>query len=97
MLDYNGNAIASTVIPTELKNATAELAGQMSKSDRLIDNDVAVQGLTGLRAGSVSLSFKSDVQVLKAIPDSVYALLVPSWLTDETIEPMFQAQFDVVS
>jgi len=97
MLDINGNAIAANVIPQELKDATAELAGQMSKSDRLIDNDVAVQGLTGVRAGSVALSFKENITMLKTLPDSVMMMLVPSWLTPMVIEGLYTAQLDVIS
>jgi len=97
MLDRNGNAIASNVIPQELKNATAELAGQMSKSDRLIDSDISVQGLTSVKAGSVALTFKSDIVTLKTLPDAVLDLLVPSWLIDQEIEAMYPASFDVVA
>lgn len=96
MFDRNGNAIAGTVIPQELKNATAELAGQMSKADRLIDNDVAVQGLTSVKAGSVALSFKSDIMMTKVLPDIVLDLLVPSWLTNQVIEPMYSAFIDII-
>lgn len=97
MLDRNGNAIAENVIPQELKNATAELAGQMGKTDRLVDSDVAVQGLTSVKAGTVALTFKNDILTLKTLPDAVLDLLVPSWLTDQTVQPMYQAEFDVVS
>lgn len=97
MLDRNGNVIGPTVIPQELKNATAELAGQMSKADRLVDSDIAVQGITSVKAGSVAVSFKNDIRVLKTLPEVVLDLLVPSWLTNELIESMYNAAFDVVS
>lgn len=96
MFDVNGNVIASTVVPDEIKNATAELAGQMSKADRLLDNDAAAQGISSVRAGSVSVSFSGKGPVLKALPDIVMALLVPSWITDDSIEPTLEALFDVL-
>lgn len=83
------------VIPEELKNAVAELAGQLSLADRTLDSDVAVQGVTSVRAGSVSVSFKSDVEA-QVLPDVVWALMPDSWFTDELIEPAWPAQFDAL-
>lgn len=96
MLDTNGNAIASGVIPQALKDAEAEFAGQLLKGDRTLDNDVIVQGVTSVRAGSVSVSFKDTISP-QVVPDAVLNMLPPSWLTDETIEPAVSADFDVVS
>lgn len=98
MLDMNGNAIATTVIPQALKDAVAELAGQMSKADRTIDSDIAVQGITSVKAGSVAVSFRNDgIETLKVLPDYVYVLLVPSWLADDIMSPAMLAEFDVIS
>lgn len=99
MFDRNGNAIPSNVIPTDLKNATAELAIHLSKGDRTFDSDASVQGLKSVSAGSVSLSFKDSFDATKVIPDVVFDMLVPSWLTDEIMEEagLGAAQFDVVS
>lgn len=58
MKNRHGYAIDSTVIPQTLKNAQAEFARQLIEADRLADNDVANQGITSLKAGPVSLSFK---------------------------------------
>lgn len=96
MLDNNGNAIPSNVIPQELKDAEAEFAGQLLKSDVTLNNDVIVQGLTSVRAGSVSLTFKDQI-FKQTIPDAVLDLLLPGWLTDELIEPAVAAQFDIIS
>lgn len=96
MFDRNGNAIPSNVVPQDLKDATAELAGQMSKTDRLIDSDIVAQGISSVKAGSVSLTFRDGVPLLKALPDVVLAMLVPSWLTEMTIQPKYQAEFDVI-
>ena len=91
MYDRNGNAIGDMIVPQDLKEATAELAGHLAKSDRLLDNDVAVQGITSVKAGSVSVGFKSDgIDVIKAIPDIVAAMLYltsggASFVTGETL------------
>lgn len=85
-----------TWIPQELKDAESELAGQLGNADRTLDNDVIVQGLTSVRAGSVSLSFK-DTIFPQVIPDAVFNLMPLSWLTDELYEPAQRAMFDVVS
>jgi hypothetical protein len=96
MYDSNGNAIASNVIPIELKWAESELAGQLLKADRTLDNDVIVQGVTSVKAGSVALTFKENI-IPQVIPDAVYNLLPQSWLTDELYVMANSAQFDVVS
>lgn len=96
MYDANGNAIPSNVIPQALKDAESELAGQLGLSDRTLDNDVSILGLTSIRAGSVALTFK-DMVMAHVLPDMVWNLMPPSWFTDEIIEPALQAQFDVVS
>lgn len=96
MFDANGNAIPSDVIPQALKDAESEFAGQLLKGDRTLDNDVIIQGLTSVKAGSVSLSFKDQI-FKQVIPDAVLELLVPGWLTDELIEPANPAFIEVGS
>lgn len=68
MLTRNGFAIptsGATSIPTDLKEAQAEFAGQLIQSDRLSDNDAAKKGITSVKAGSVAVTFK-DVDVSSA-------------------------------
>lgn len=96
MYDKNGNAIPEDVIPIDLKWAQSELAGQMLKADRTLDLDQVVQGVTNVKAGSVSVSFKDNI-IPQVIPDAVYALLPQSWLTDELYIQAMPAEFDVVS
>lgn len=96
MYDSNGNAIGSTVIPDDLKDALSELAGQLGTTDTTLDNPVIVQGITSLKAGSVALTFKDMIEQ-HVLPDMVWNLMPPSWFTDELIEPAMEAQFDVVS
>lgn len=85
MYDRLGRAIPSNVVPKELKEATAELAGQLGIADRTLDNDIKVQGITSVRAGSVALTFKEIIES-QVLPDAVLSLLVPSWLSDELID-----------
>jgi hypothetical protein len=96
MFDANGNPIDPTTIPQALKDAEAEFAGQLLKGDRTLDNDVIVQGLTGVHVGSVGLNFKQDIMP-QVIPDAVFNLMPQSWLTDEIYLPANLAEFDVVS
>ena len=91
-----GGSCRVTWIPSDLKAAESELAGSFLKGDRTLDNDVVVQGLTSLRAGSVSLGFKDNI-VAQVIPDAVYNLMPLSWLTDELYEPALAAIFEVAS
>lgn len=96
MYDANGNAIAVDAIPSDLKDATAELAGALGTSDSTIDNDVIVQGITSVRAGSVALTFKDMIEQ-HVIPDFVWSLMPSSWFTDEVVVPEKTALLDVVS
>lgn len=97
MFDQNGNAIDPTVIPNDLKNAVAELAGQLGNEDRTLDNDVIVQGIRSLKAGSVAMSFDTTSLVPQVIPDAVYNLMVNSWMTEELYEPAQRGIFDVIA
>ena len=96
MYDANGNAIPSNVIPRALKDAESELAGQLIMSDSTLDNAASVQGIKSVSAGSVSVTFKDDIEA-HVLPDAVMNLMPPSWFTDEQIEPAMPALFDVIS
>lgn len=95
MFDGNGNAIPSNVIPEALKNAQSELAGQLLMSDTTLDNAVSVGGITSVKAGSVSVSFKDMIEA-KVLPDAVWNLMPPSWFTDEVISYPSNAEFEVI-
>lgn len=85
MYDRFGREIADDTIPADLKDATSELGGQLeSLADRTLDNDVAAQGITRIKAGSVELEFKDLIEA-QILPDAVLSLLAPSWLTDEQV------------
>jgi hypothetical protein len=95
MHNQNGGDIPSDVIPAGLKLAVAELAGQLSKSDRFLDSSTLVQGISSIHAGSVSLSFKdSGVEIIKVLPDIIYEFL-SAWITDELYEPVGGLIFEV--
>ncbi len=95
MTDGNGNAIATNVIPQDLKDAVAELAMQLITADRTLDNDVSAQGISSLRVGSIALTFKDQIEA-NVIPDAVWNLLVPSWVEDETIVAASSAEFEMI-
>lgn len=84
MHDRLGRALADDAVPQELKDAQAELAGQLLISDTTLDNAVAVGGITMVKAGSVEIKFKEVIES-HVLPDAVMNLLVPSWLTDEVV------------
>lgn len=95
MLDANGHEISPLVIPQALKEAQAELAGQLLGADTTLDNAVSVAGITSVKAGSVSLSFK-DVIEQHVLPDAVWLLMPASWFTDELYESASTALFEVI-
>lgn len=96
MFTSSGQPIDPATIPEELKQAEAEFAGQLLKTDVTLNNDVIVQGLTSVKAGSVALTFKDQI-FKQVIPDAVLDLLVPGWLTDEEIIPATPAFIEVGS
>jgi hypothetical protein len=87
MLDRYGRAIPDGEIPWDLKVAQAELAGQLH-TDRSIDNDIIAQGITRIKAASVELSFREDLDysISYAIPQAVFDIIPPSWYIEETVE-----------
>jgi len=99
MLTRNGFPIDPAVIPDDLKYAQCEYARQLMVTDLTATNDVAVQGITSVKAGSVGVTFnKNRTQaeevalmhsnydyLTKNIPDAVRLLLVPSWYTQQQV------------
>jgi hypothetical protein len=72
--------VLDTEIPSELKACQFELARLLLYSDRTVESDVAAQGLMGLKAGPISLTFREYAPVLSVIPVNITNLLVPSWV-----------------
>lgn len=92
MFTRNGAPIDPMAIPDELKMAQSEYARQLSATDLTATNDVAVQGITSVKAGSVSVGFaprsaKETVALASQpyaylsqnVPNAVRLLIVPSW------------------
>lgn len=96
MYDQNGNAIGETIIPQDLKDALSELAGQLGIADRTLDNDVAIQGITSVRAGSVAVSFRDGTILSQVIPEAVLNLIPPSWYTEELEEGVSPFDLEVM-
>ena len=96
MVDQNGNAIGSGVIPQDLKDATAELAGQLGTEDRTLDSDIVVRGITSVGAGSVSIGFRDSGVFPQAIPQAALDLILPSWYIEEQDEPTLPFMFEVL-
>ena len=80
MWDRAGYSVLSTVIPTELQEATAEYARQLLAKDRMADSDPETEGIQSIKAGSVAITFKSDVS-RKVVPDAVVNLLPVGWFS----------------
>ncbi len=85
-----------TIVPIDLKYATCELAGALGTADTTLDNDVLIKGITSLKAGSVSMTFKDMIE-RHVLPDMIFNLMPASWFTNEVITFSNLALFDVVS
>lgn len=96
LYDRNGNAISSTIIHPDLKDATAELAGQLNIADTTLDDSNVTGGISSVKAGSVSVTFKENIEQY-ILPTAVINLLPLSFFYDEEVEPAMSAQFDVIS
>ena len=78
----NGYQIDSTTVPQDMKDAQSELARQLLVDvTRTDDSDVETQGITELKAGSVTLRFSED-QAIKMIPDLVALFIPRTWVEE---------------
>lgn len=107
MLNRNGFAIATNVIPVELKDAHAEFALQMVAADtRTADNAIVDQGINKVKVGPIEVGFagvnldntlltarevRAKEAALAVLPDAVKYLLVPSWLKPDPDEETSRA------
>lgn len=80
MYDRSSNAIDDDVIPQQLKDVQFELALLLLVSDRTVESDVAAQGITDIKAGPVSLSFKESIEMNQAVPANLRVMFPHSWL-----------------
>lgn len=74
MLEYE----PLTSIPIEIQRATAEYARQLLVSDLAGNSQIETLGITSLKAGPVSFTFKDSV-VAKPVPDTVFNLIPCMW------------------
>jgi len=73
-VDRDNYWIDGDVIPVEVKNATAELAGYLAKGDATAEPDT--KGFSELKVGELQLKIdKSDRDNTTVIPDSVLAII----------------------
>jgi len=70
--DRDGYVISQSIIPTWLKNATAELSGYLILSDRTDDPDGA--GIRRLRADVIEIEFDKNDRT-ETIPSSVWTMI----------------------
>lgn len=82
-------------MPQALKDAEAELAGQLLIADTTLDNAASAGGIKSVKAGSVAVEFKENIDA-HVLPDAVLNLMPQSWFTDERVEPAEKAEFDVI-
>jgi hypothetical protein len=92
LLDGNGYALDTDIIPLEIELATFELALSLAASNVTLESDIAILGLTRVKAGPIDLGFKNDI-TMRSIPEHVRLLLVPSWICPE---PKQTAVFEVI-
>lgn len=76
----SGYSVDNDIIPTELQEATAEYARQLLAEDRAGDSDIETKGITSIKAGPVTLTFKDSVYS-KVVPDIVFHLIPREWGT----------------
>ena len=80
LLDRIEVALDSDTVPEEVKDAQAEFARQLLVANRGQDNDIEAQGITSIKAGSVSIQFTAD-QYNKIVPDVVYLMIPTDWFS----------------
>ena len=79
-LTDNGEDTPSDSIPEVIKNIQCDLSLLLLSTDRTLENDASVQGLTSLKAGPVALGFKDNIAVPRAVPDTLIAMLPVEWV-----------------
>lgn len=79
-LTNNGEDVDEDTIPQLIKDMQVELAFLLLSTDRTLENDAAAQGLTSVKAGSVSLTFKDTIPPPTAVPDTLLAMLPLEWV-----------------
>lgn len=79
LVDESNYDVSESSVPLIIKDLQVELAFLLLSSDRTAESQAGAQGLTSLRAGPVSLSFKDEI-VVKQVPDTLLATLPITWV-----------------
>jgi hypothetical protein len=78
LTDESGFAVAENSVPQIIKDLQVELAFLLLSSDRTAESSVGAQGITDIKAGPVSLSFKDEITI-KTVPDTLLATIPVEW------------------
>lgn len=73
VIGKNNYLISSTVIPPEVRDATAEFARQLLATDLTKDSKIESMGIVALKAGPVDVEFKNTTA--RVIPDAVFFMI----------------------
>jgi hypothetical protein len=73
--DRHGYAVASTIVPTAVKDATAELARQLLDNDRVAQADDGQPSSVSL--GSASVTYATGAKGADVVPAGVYRMIRP--------------------
>ena len=87
LTDESGFSVSEASVPQIIKDLQVELAFLLLSTDRTKESDAAAAGLTSLRAGPVSLSFKDEIEI-KQVPDTLLAMLPTEWVWREVPYPL---------
>jgi hypothetical protein len=76
----NGRTLAADEIPSEMKEAQSEWAGQLMLTNLTATNSILQKGITAIKAGPVAINYKTggstvdmaNVDVFKQQPDLAY-------------------------
>lgn len=85
LTDDSGASV--TTVPQIIKDLQVEMAFLLLSTDRTAESEAGAAGLTSLRAGPVTLSFKDDITV-KQVPDTLLAMLPVNWVWVATPYPL---------
>lgn len=77
-----GHTVNPATIPLEIERATTELAYLLRDSlEPIEENDIAVLGLTEIKASTVALKFRAqDPEDVRLIPTSAMRYIPKSWI-----------------
>ncbi len=72
--DREGYLVSSSIVPTAVKNATAELARYLISSDRTSETNADLAGFKSLKVGPLEMTLDKSSK-LPTIPKSVWSMI----------------------